>query len=322
MTALPWPRCCFPGKTATESCAVILWSLGDSASLQLSDHEIRLAIDDAPDDPAEVQAAFDSQIRNIEEHLGWAREQIEAFNAQVRDEAPGMVEARRQQLLGARNLQARLGYPIQRRQDADTYSVPIKRTIVRPQRPQPSGSRPAFQPEPTMEDQDYRAALKVLRNQRNALERTPSLANDLKEERIRDLLLMGLNAQFEGAAGGELFNGAGKTDILIRVDDRNIFIGECKIWDGPQTMDEALDQLFSYLVWRDTKAAVLLFIRNVDVTAVINKAIDKIREHPYYKRERLAADADDEYEFTMHAKDDVDREIHLTLIPFALRTQI
>jgi hypothetical protein len=25
---------------------------------------------------------------------------------------------------------------------------------------------------------------------------------------------------------------------------------------------------------------------------------------------------------TSHAKDDVDREIHLTLIPFALRTQI
>jgi hypothetical protein len=33
-------------------------------------------------------------------------------------------------------------------------------------------------------------------------------------------------------------------------------------------MDEALEQLFSYLVWRDTKAAVLLFIRNVDITAV------------------------------------------------------
>lgn len=172
-----------------------------------------------------------------------------------------------------------------------------------------------------MADQDYQAALNVLRNQRNALERTPSLAAKHGEEDIRDLLLMGLNAHFEGAAAGELFNGAGKTDITIRVDDRNIFIGECKIWDGPQTMDEALGQLFSYLVWRDTKAAILLFIRNVDVTAVINKAVDKIEEHPYYKRTRETP-SDDQYEFTMHAKDDPDREIHLTLIPFALRGAI
>jgi hypothetical protein len=86
-------------------------------------------------------------------------------------------------------------------------------------------------------------------------------------------------------------------------------------------MDEALEQLFSYLVWRDTKAAVLLFIRNVDITAVIEKAIDRIKQHPYYKRTRPTPD-DDQYEFTMHAKDDVDKEIHLTLIPFALRADI
>ena len=32
ITALRWTRCCFLGKTATESRAVILWSLGDSNS--------------------------------------------------------------------------------------------------------------------------------------------------------------------------------------------------------------------------------------------------------------------------------------------------
>jgi hypothetical protein len=42
-------------------------------------------------------------------------------------------------------------------------------------------------------------------------------------------------------------------------------------------MDAALEQLFSYLVWRDTKAAILLFIRNVDITAMIEKAIDRIK---------------------------------------------
>jgi hypothetical protein len=32
VTAMPWPRCCFVGKTATESDAVILWILGGSKS--------------------------------------------------------------------------------------------------------------------------------------------------------------------------------------------------------------------------------------------------------------------------------------------------
>lgn len=78
-------------------------------------------------------------------------------------------------------------------------------------------------------DAQYEQALAVLRNARNALERSPSMTVNLNEERIRELLLMSLNAQFEGAAAGEVFNAAGKTDILIRAEDRNMFIAECKI---------------------------------------------------------------------------------------------
>jgi hypothetical protein len=167
-------------------------------------------------------------------------------------------------------------------------------------------------------DGDYEAALAVLRNSRNALERTPSMAAKLDEEQIRDLLLLGLNAQFEGSAAGEVFNGSGKTDILIRVDDRNIFIGECKVWSGPSTMDQALSQLFGYLVWRDTKAAILLFIRNKDVSAVVNKAIAKIEEHPNFKR-RGPGYLSENLRFVMHAHGDPDREIQLALLPFALR---
>jgi hypothetical protein len=281
----------------------------------INNGELRLAVDSPPDDPAQVKAAFDSQIEKIEQYLGWSRQQIEQHNQQIKSQVPEMVVQRREQLLATRKLQAQIGYPIRRRTDADTYSVPVRRRTVR----HTNSRREPFKPEPALTDQDYQAALRVLRNQRNALERTPSLAAQLKEEEIRDLLLIGLNAQFEGDVGGELFNGTGKTDILIRVDDRNIFIGECKVWAGPKTMDEALEQLFGYVVWRDTKAAILLFIRNKDVTAVIEKAARKIEEHPNYKRSAPRRD-DDQFEFTMHAQDDPERDIHLALIPFALRS--
>ena len=287
--------------------------------LRLQDHEVHLAIDN-PSNPAAARAAFDEQIANIEKYLGWSRAQIELHNQQIRRDVPGMVATRREQLLMSRNLQAEIGFPVRRRQDADSYAVPMSRKSVRPRAQRPSGARAAFKPEPAMQEQDYQAALRVLRNQRNALERTPSVAAKLDEEEIRDILLVGLNAQFEGDAGGELFNGAGKTDILIRVEDRNIFIGECKVWSGPKTMDDALEQLFGYLVWRDTKAAILLFIRNKDVSAVIDKAIGKIKEHPNHKRSPAYDQADaGQYEFTMHADGDPEREIHLALIPFALR---
>jgi len=290
-------------------------------ALLLNDHELYLNIDNPRGDPEAIKAMFDAMIAEIEEHLSWSRRDIDTHNRWIRDEVPPAVEKRREELLAARNLQSQIGYRIKRRPDADTYTVPVQRKSVRPQQQprRPSGAKAPFTPEPVMAEQDYREALRVLRDQAIALERTPSLAAKLKEEEIRDVLLIGLNGQFEGKAGGELFNGGGKTDILIRVDNRNIFIGECKVWHGEKSMDEAHEQLFSYLVWRDTKAAILLFIRNKDVTAVIRKAVAKIWKHPNFKRDRLS-NREGEYEFTMHASDDPEREIHLTFIPFALRS--
>lgn len=165
---------------------------------------------------------------------------------------------------------------------------------------------------------DYEAALGVLRNSRNALERSPSMTARLNEEQIRDLLLVNLNAQFEGKAGGEVFNGEGKTDILIREGDRNIFIGECKIWKGPKSIRDALHQLLDvYLVWRDTKAALLLFIRSGHVTEVIKKSIAEIEANPNFKR-RGRHDSDERVDFVLHASEDPAREIQLAFLPFAL----
>jgi len=52
---------------------------------------------------------------------------------------------------------------------------------------------------------------------------------------------------------------------------------------------------------------------------VIDKAITKIKGHPNYRRSPPHQAGADQHEFTMHAEGDAEREIHLTLIPFALR---
>lgn len=103
--------------------------------LSLSDHELRLALDGPAGDAASVRAQFEQQLDKIEKFLGWSRDEIEQHNARIRAELPGMVVRRRAELLATRKLQAEIGFPIRRRPDANTYSIPIKRRILRSARP-------------------------------------------------------------------------------------------------------------------------------------------------------------------------------------------
>jgi hypothetical protein len=271
-------------------------------------------------DAAGVRANLDAVLDKIEQGLSWCQNDIDAHNQTIRATTPGLVAERRAKLLRDRELEAALGFPVQRRSDAASYAVPMRRHRIAPAaspRPRPTLRGP-FQPEPMLAEADYEAALGVLRNSRNALERSPSMTARLNEEQIRDLLLVNLNAQFEGKAGGEVFNGEGKTDILIREGDRNIFIGECKIWKSPKTIRDALHQLLDvYLVWRDTKAALLLFIRSGHVTEVIKKSVAEIEANPNFKR-RGRHDSDERVDFVLHASEDPAREIQLAFLPFAL----
>ncbi len=268
-------------------------------------------------DSEKVRRYFDGQLDRIEQLLGWARADVERYNRDLRVQVRSAVAERRAKLLADRQLEAGIGFPVRQRADASQFSVPVsRRKIDAPRRPTASGP---FQPEPVLPEAQYEQALAVLRNARNALERTPSMTANLDEEKIRDLLLVLLNAQFEGAAAGEVFNAAGKTDILIRDGDRNVFIAECKIWKGPKTIRDALGQLLSYLTWRDTKAALLLFIRTGEPTTIITKSIAEIEGHASYKRRRGTPESGERYDFILHANGDPNQEIRLAFLPFALR---
>jgi hypothetical protein len=281
--------------------------------------ELRLDWDDCGGESTgpQIRSYFDGELDRIDKCIGFTNVDIDQHNTALAGGVPDRVAQRRAKHLADKQLQADLGYPIRSRRDAAAYAVPLNRRRIaptpRPVRP-PTGTQP-FAPEPVLAEADYEAALKVLLNGRNALERSPSIAAKASEEQIRDLLLFFLNGQFEGKAAGEVFNFKGKTDHLIREGDRNVFIGECKIWHGPKTVADALDQLLRYLVWRDTKAALLLFIRGGDVTSITKKAIARVREHPNYKRDGTHA-TEDRHDFVVHANGDPAREIHLALLPF------
>lgn len=142
----------------------------------------------------------------------------------------------------------------------------------------------------------------------------------MKEEDLRTHFLVGLNGQYEGNATGETFNSEGKTDILIRVDGRNIFIAECKFWTGPDGLKGTVDQLLGYATWRDTRTAIILFNRNKNLSAVLEKIPDAISGHSNFKQ-RLDYESETGFRFVLRQKNDPSRDVTLSVLVFDVPTE-
>ncbi len=124
---------------------------------------------------------------------------------------------------------------------------------------------------------------------------------------------MMLEPNFEGAATGETFNKTGKTDILLRHEGTNVFIAECKFWKGKRVFLDTISQLLGYLTWRDSKAAVIMFVPNVDFSSVLEKAKNEISEHLNYV-EFINAKGDTWLNYRFHLNDDRNRMVSLAVM--------
>ena len=147
------------------------------------------------------------------------------------------------------------------------------------------------------------------------MERSPATFARMDEESLRDHYLVQLNGHYQGSATGETFNNQGKTDILIREQDRNIFIAECKFWKGAKGYAATIDQLLGYSAWRDTKAAIVVFNRNRDTTKVLEEVKKTTEAHANYKR-TPAWTHESGYRFVMHHPADSNRELIMTVLVF------
>lgn len=153
-----------------------------------------------------------------------------------------------------------------------------------------------------------------------ALERLPVTADKLlgeDEETLRDVLLFVLNANWAGQVTGETFIGLGKTDISLRWRDLDAFIAECKFWRGARHFSDAVEQLLGrYVVWRDTRVALVLFVRDIkDVSRVLTTASEVLESHG---RLLSAANWDADKtrrDFFLQSKMDERRAIRLSLLP-------
>lgn len=196
-----------------------------------------------------------------------------------------------------------------------TYPVPVRRTRLHL-----SQSRPAapFEPEAFLENAIYEDVLARIVAFGNLVERLPRSVGAMDEEGLRDHLLLVLNGNYEGQVAGEVFNREGKTDVLLRSGDRNVFIAECKVWNGPAKFGSGVNQLLDYLVWRDGKAALVLFIKTGNPTEVVRKADKVITGHPQCVRRFDPTDPTVRIDYLLRSTADPERTVRTALLPVAI----
>ena len=264
-----------------------------------------------------VKSEFGRDLANLREYLGWVERDVNQFNSQLMQKIRQRVEWRRQKILNDQGLVASLGFPLKKRGNAPTtFVAPVTRKNIKTL--SPTATAP-FTPEPVLEMDEYNQILSIISNMVLVMERSPSAFQTMKEEDLRQHFLVQLNGQYEGQATGETFNYQGKTDILIRVNGKNIFIAECKFWKGEKALSEAIDQLLGYTSWRDTKIALLIFNRSKNFTDILGKIPGIVKAHPNFKRQ-LQHDVETGSRYVFRSIDDPSRELTLTVLAFNLPT--
>jgi len=278
------------------------------AQVKESSLVIEVDVEDGRDVDPDSQMQGD--LNRIQESISWAKEDVSHFNNGLEERIASTLKSRKEKIEKASNTLAGSKYKIRSNPGKpSTYPTTSIERKVSIEITSTSGPRP----EPTLPEKQYEHILEIIKNTSRAIERSPKAYKSMNEENLRDIFLAQLNGHYKGNAAAEAFNAHGKTDILIRDQDRNVFIGECKIWDGDKVFSEAIGQLLGYTAWRDTKTALIIFNRNKNLSSVLAKIPDLVNAYPNFKRELQQVDETD-FRFLLHHNDDKARELFMAVV--------
>jgi hypothetical protein len=284
---------------------------------EVGDDELRYPLTYADSDTALINPTLDKFAERVERSLGFARREIDEFNRRLESLALQFIDKRQKRIRQHREEPAQTGVPIRRR-PRDPLKTNIDDTIVR--RPAPAlpttTDRDPIALEPVLGLEVYERILRDIRRHTHAMEQNPDTYATMGEEDRRNVILNALAPNYATGSSAEAFNHRGHTDMLIRHGRANIFIAECKFWHGQERFADAVDQLFGYQAWRDTKLALLMFVREKGLTAIVKRGRDALAAHPQFVGWKDAATAT-ELRAVVHWKDGPERlaELNVFFIP-------
>lgn len=262
-----------------------------------------------------IKTQLDGQLGLLSRYVEWSASECRAYNERLKPVLVNAVAQQRTKILADREVEAALDIPVKRRADPNPVldiAVPRRRREVTvASRPPTKG----FAPEPAIKEETFADIVSVIRSMGLAAERFPDTFGKMPEPVLREILLIVLNNQF-GPSGGEMFSRRGKTDVAIWHETGAVFIAECKFWTGYKDFAKAIEQLLGYLVWRDTKSALVVFVRQKNVSDIREGAQETLRAHPRFKRQ--ATDVSGCPVMVLHHEGDVNREIVVALVLVAV----
>jgi hypothetical protein len=268
--------------------------------------ELQIALPhDVP--PQRFKQLYDQNMGMIRQFIEWGKAQVDTYNQGLDRVIRDAAVQRRQRLEQHGDIAAILNIPLQEKAGAP----PLKRIPVEIRRPPPLPVPPkdGMKPEPGIDDAIYEKILSVIRHEGRTFETAPATFAMHDEEGLRDIMLAHLNGHFEGGATGETFRRKGKTDIRIEDKERSAFVAECKVWGGAGEITKAIGQLLSYLTWRDSKAALVVFNKNVGGFSELPERMHQtVLSHPFFLKE-VSINIPGEYRFLMRSEEDPGRRV-------------
>jgi hypothetical protein len=290
----------------------IEWSIALKTSLS---SEVSFEASVTHNDKEELARQTRSILTDFKKQMGYFVKEVEDYNNSLRSKIEQMFRQRKKVFLEKNEVAAFLNIPIKKKESLPaTYAIPTpqfqKSINVKPQ-----VTVVGYAPEPTLDQSTYSDILQTIHDIGKVFERLPATYSKKSEEDLRDHILVYLEPRYQGATTGETFNSMGKTDILIRANNSNVFIAECLIWDGQKYFLGKILQLINNLTWRDSKAAVIVFVRNKDMSSVIAEVQAVSPTHSNYLG-FVSKQDDSWFNYRFHLNGDRNREIKLAVLLF------
>lgn len=280
--------------------------------LKYDGKEVYFEIVNWQDNVDEIKKEADHIFSEIKENEKIYFNEILSFNANLSEKAKKILEDRKSEIFKKNKFIRALGVPFKRAKNVpSTFNISVvkKRPIIKPSAPSEK-----FSPEPALDISVYNDILRICYDTGVEMERHPDIYLGKDEEILRDYFIMVLSPHFQSVTG-ETFNKNGKTDILIRHENSNVFISECKFWSGIENYYKTINQILSYLTWRDSKSAILCFIKNKQLDPVLEQIKALSFKHDCFVRYN-GKQRDGWFEFDFHLKDDDSRGVKLSVLCF------
>jgi len=285
---------------------------------EVNENELIISVQKPNPDSDQMKKEFESCLETIKTHIERVNNSVREFNDQLEEKIRNRLTSRQEKVKKNENLANSFGFPLKKRNGvSETYIVPDVKKKITPQLPP---IRPNTPLEPILDMNEYENILKIISNMVTVMERSPKAFIGMEEEDLRTHFLVQLNGQYEGQATGETFNSNGKTDILIRTNNKNIFIAECKFWKGEEGFKETINQILGYTSWRDTKTSILLFNRNKNTSNVLSQIPNILRNHPNFSKE-IEYQSETGFRVAMKNNGDNEKELTLTVLVFDIPTE-